>query len=140
ADGGDPIASTPEEYAANMQREEDKWAAVIKKLGLKIEEHLARDPASGTTTSTYSDGVVVGRDHEGDGSAGRRAMAVDARFRPPRGPHAYPRLRDDARGSDGGVRQELGAGVTASARRADRQVESAAWTACGGLVRDERWR
>ena len=37
ADGGDPIASTPEEYAANIQREEDKWAAVIKKLGLKIE-------------------------------------------------------------------------------------------------------
>src|SRR6516162_8124423 len=60
-------------------------------------------------------------------------MAVDARFRPPRGPHAYPRLRDDARGSDGGVRQELAAGVTASARRADRQVESAAWTARGGL-------
>src|SRR5262249_22815137 len=25
-------------------------------------------------------------------------------------------------------------------RRADRQVESAAWTARGGLVRDERWR
>jgi tripartite-type tricarboxylate transporter receptor subunit TctC len=37
ADGGDPIASTPEEYAANIEREEDKWAAVIKKLGLKIE-------------------------------------------------------------------------------------------------------
>jgi tripartite-type tricarboxylate transporter receptor subunit TctC len=37
ADGGDPIASTPEEYAANIEREEDKWAALIKKLGLKIE-------------------------------------------------------------------------------------------------------
>ena len=37
ADGGDPIASTPEEYAANIEREEGKWAAVIKKLGLKIE-------------------------------------------------------------------------------------------------------
>jgi len=37
ADGADPIASTPEEYAANIEREEGKWAAVIKKLGLKIE-------------------------------------------------------------------------------------------------------
>jgi hypothetical protein len=37
ADGGDPIASTPEEYAANIEREEVKWAALIKKLGLKID-------------------------------------------------------------------------------------------------------
>jgi tripartite-type tricarboxylate transporter receptor subunit TctC len=37
ADGGDPIASTPEEYAANIEREEGRWAALIKKLGLKIE-------------------------------------------------------------------------------------------------------
>ena len=37
ADGGDPITSTPEEYAANIEREEGKWAALIKKLGLKIE-------------------------------------------------------------------------------------------------------
>ena len=37
AEGGDPIASTPEEYAANIVREEGKWAALIKKLGLKIE-------------------------------------------------------------------------------------------------------
>jgi tripartite-type tricarboxylate transporter receptor subunit TctC len=37
ADGGDPVASTPEEYAANIEREEAKWAALIKKLGLKIE-------------------------------------------------------------------------------------------------------
>jgi hypothetical protein len=35
----------------------------------------------------------------------------------------------DARGRDGGIREELAAGVTARARRADRQVESAAWTA-----------
>ena len=32
ADGGDPIASTPEEYAANIEREEGKWAALMKKL------------------------------------------------------------------------------------------------------------
>ena len=37
ADGGGPVASTPEEYAANIQREEGKWAALIKKLGLVVE-------------------------------------------------------------------------------------------------------
>ncbi|MGB3745330.1 MAG: tripartite tricarboxylate transporter substrate binding protein [Xanthobacteraceae bacterium] len=37
ADGSDPAPSTPEEYAANIQREEAKWAALVKKLGLKIE-------------------------------------------------------------------------------------------------------
>jgi tripartite-type tricarboxylate transporter receptor subunit TctC len=36
ADGGDPAASTPEEYAENIVREEAKWAALIKKLGLVI--------------------------------------------------------------------------------------------------------
>jgi tripartite-type tricarboxylate transporter receptor subunit TctC len=36
ADGGDPAASTPEEYAENIAREEAKWAALIKKLGLVI--------------------------------------------------------------------------------------------------------
>jgi tripartite-type tricarboxylate transporter receptor subunit TctC len=36
ADGGGPVASTPEEYAANIQREEGKWAALIKKLGLTV--------------------------------------------------------------------------------------------------------
>jgi tripartite-type tricarboxylate transporter receptor subunit TctC len=37
ANGGDPIAATPEAFAANIEREEGKWAALIKKLGLKIE-------------------------------------------------------------------------------------------------------
>jgi len=36
ADGGGPVASTPEEYAANIQREEGRWAALIKKLGLVV--------------------------------------------------------------------------------------------------------
>jgi tripartite-type tricarboxylate transporter receptor subunit TctC len=36
-EGGDPVASTPEEYAANIEREEGKWAALIKKLGLKVQ-------------------------------------------------------------------------------------------------------
>jgi tripartite-type tricarboxylate transporter receptor subunit TctC len=35
--GDDPAPSTPEEYAANIEREEGKWAALVKKLGLKIE-------------------------------------------------------------------------------------------------------
>ena len=38
ADGGGPVASTPEEYAANIQREEGKWAALVKKLGLAIQQ------------------------------------------------------------------------------------------------------
>jgi tripartite-type tricarboxylate transporter receptor subunit TctC len=37
AEGTDPAASTPEEYAANLEREEAKWAALIKKLGLKFD-------------------------------------------------------------------------------------------------------
>jgi tripartite-type tricarboxylate transporter receptor subunit TctC len=36
-DGTDPTPSTPEEYAANIAREEAKWAALVQKLGLKIE-------------------------------------------------------------------------------------------------------
>jgi tripartite-type tricarboxylate transporter receptor subunit TctC len=37
AEGGDPVASTPEEYVANIEREEGKWAALINKLGLKVD-------------------------------------------------------------------------------------------------------
>jgi tripartite-type tricarboxylate transporter receptor subunit TctC len=36
-EGTDPQTSTPEEYAANLEREEAKWAALIKKLGLKFD-------------------------------------------------------------------------------------------------------
>jgi tripartite-type tricarboxylate transporter receptor subunit TctC len=36
ADGGDPVATTPEEYAANLARGEAKWAALVKKIGLVI--------------------------------------------------------------------------------------------------------
>lgn len=35
--GSDPTPSTPEEYAANIQHEESKWADLVKKLGLKLE-------------------------------------------------------------------------------------------------------
>ena len=37
ADGGIPVASTPEEYAANIAREEGKWDALLKKLGLVVQ-------------------------------------------------------------------------------------------------------
>ncbi len=37
ADGGGPMASTPAEYAANIGREEGKWAGIVKSLGLKVE-------------------------------------------------------------------------------------------------------
>jgi tripartite-type tricarboxylate transporter receptor subunit TctC len=36
-EGTEPETSTPEEYAVNLAREEAKWAALIKKLGLKFE-------------------------------------------------------------------------------------------------------
>ncbi len=35
--GSEPAPGTPEDYAANIQREEGKWAALVKKLGLKLE-------------------------------------------------------------------------------------------------------
>jgi tripartite-type tricarboxylate transporter receptor subunit TctC len=37
ADGGDPYESTPEEYAADIDREEAKWSVLIRKLGLRVE-------------------------------------------------------------------------------------------------------
>jgi tripartite-type tricarboxylate transporter receptor subunit TctC len=36
-EGGDPLTSTPEEYAADIDREEKKWSALVHKLGLKVE-------------------------------------------------------------------------------------------------------
>jgi tripartite-type tricarboxylate transporter receptor subunit TctC len=37
ADGGDPLPSTPADYAADIDHEEAKWSALIKKLGLRVE-------------------------------------------------------------------------------------------------------
>lgn len=37
ADGGDMLVSTPADYAADIDREETKWSALIKKLGLRVE-------------------------------------------------------------------------------------------------------
>lgn len=36
-EGGDPLTSTPEEYAADIDREEKKWGGLVHKLGLKVE-------------------------------------------------------------------------------------------------------
>jgi tripartite-type tricarboxylate transporter receptor subunit TctC len=37
ADGTEPFISTPEEYAADIDREETKWSAVVRKSGAKVE-------------------------------------------------------------------------------------------------------
>ena len=37
AEGGDPLTSTPEDYAADIDREETKWSKLIRKLNLKVE-------------------------------------------------------------------------------------------------------
>jgi tripartite-type tricarboxylate transporter receptor subunit TctC len=37
AEGGDPLTSTPDEYAADIDREERKWSGLIRKLNLKVE-------------------------------------------------------------------------------------------------------
>lgn len=34
--GTDPVASTPEEFAAHIRREFTKWATVVKRVGLKL--------------------------------------------------------------------------------------------------------
>jgi hypothetical protein len=31
------LTSTPAEYAADIDREENKWASLVHKLGLKVE-------------------------------------------------------------------------------------------------------
>src|SRR5665213_2035600 len=37
AEGGDPMTSTPAEYAADSDKEETKWSALVHKLNLKVE-------------------------------------------------------------------------------------------------------
>src|SRR4051794_25291888 len=36
-EGGDPLTSSADEYAADIDREEAKWSALIRKLNLKVE-------------------------------------------------------------------------------------------------------
>ena len=37
ADGGDPLPSTAQEYAEDIAKEEPKWSALIRKLGLRVD-------------------------------------------------------------------------------------------------------
>jgi len=37
SEGGDPMTSSPEEYAADIDQEEAKWATLIRRLNLKVE-------------------------------------------------------------------------------------------------------
>ena len=37
AEGGDPMTSTPEEYAKAIDIDEKRWSALVRKLGLKVE-------------------------------------------------------------------------------------------------------
>ena len=37
SEGGDPLTSTPEEYAKDIDQEETKWSTLIRKLNLKVE-------------------------------------------------------------------------------------------------------
>jgi tripartite-type tricarboxylate transporter receptor subunit TctC len=37
ADGTEPLPSTPDEYAADIDREETKWSAIVRKAGAKAE-------------------------------------------------------------------------------------------------------
>lgn len=36
-EGGDPLTSTPEEYATDIDKEEIKWRTLVKRLGLRVE-------------------------------------------------------------------------------------------------------
>jgi tripartite-type tricarboxylate transporter receptor subunit TctC len=36
-EGGDPLTSTPAEYAADIDQEETKWGGLVRKLNLKVE-------------------------------------------------------------------------------------------------------
>ena len=37
-DGAEPLSTTPEEYAADIDREETKWSQVVKSIGLRVTE------------------------------------------------------------------------------------------------------
>jgi tripartite-type tricarboxylate transporter receptor subunit TctC len=37
SEGGDPLTSSPEEYAKDIDQEEAKWSALIRRLNLKVE-------------------------------------------------------------------------------------------------------
>src|SRR5262245_30848921 len=92
----------------------EKIAALILESG---PGELAAEPCSGACReaielyfSTPPGRWRAPRARRRHGRADRPAMAVDAGLRAPRGPHAAARLRADARGCNGGVREELASG------------------------------
>jgi tripartite-type tricarboxylate transporter receptor subunit TctC len=38
AEGAEPLPGTPEDYAADIDREETKWSKIVKASGAKIEQ------------------------------------------------------------------------------------------------------
>src|SRR5262249_872859 len=96
----------------------EKIAALILESGPgELASSRARVPAARRSSCTSPRRQSAGarsersRHRAGPRPRGRPAMAVDARLRPPRGPHADLRLRGDAGGCEGGVGQELAAGI-----------------------------
>jgi hypothetical protein len=82
--------------------------------GLILKRSSASRPSGEWNDDDFdvlADGVAVGRIMKGGGSAGWEPMAVDAGLRTARRQRADARLRADARGRDGGVREELAKGV-----------------------------
>src|SRR5262249_5435062 len=71
--------------------------------------------------------------------AGRESVAVDPRLRATRRSHVDARLRADARGCDGGFRQELAAAVAAMRMRELRPLAGNE-TQRAGQARDQRQR
>jgi hypothetical protein len=94
--------------------------------GQVILKRASASRPSGEWSDDYdvlADGVVVGQHHERRRLTHRLAVDVDATLRLPRRPLADARLRSDARGGDGGVREKLAAGMSGAgqAEQATRQ-------------------
>jgi hypothetical protein len=88
--------------------------------GQVILKRASASRPSGEWSDDYdvlADGVVVGQHHERRRLTHRLAVDVDATLRLPRRPLADARLRSDARGGDGGVREELAAGSSSKIGR-----------------------
>src|SRR5262245_27675258 len=76
--------------------------------------------------------------HEGRRCADRHVMDMEVRVRILRGPHTDARLRADARGRDGGVRQELAAAVSAVEAKTEVETTSILPSLNGMTARSSR--
>src|SRR5262252_11024923 len=74
---------------------------------MRIREGISRPPQLAVAYGWCCGGWHL----QGERCAGRNAVDMDAGIRASRASHADAPLRGDARGGDGGVRQELAAGV-----------------------------